>query len=97
VDAGEALAKRWITSSDPFYERKKASEASDRLMEISEVNPEWATGFEDECWWSREALPTLNTWSEDGEPLRLLQRTVAKNDPEPKAISCYGLHLPDSV
>jgi hypothetical protein len=66
------------------------------LMEISEANPEWATGFEDECWWSREALPTLNACSEDGEPLRLLQRTVAKNDPEPKAISCYGLHLPET-
>jgi hypothetical protein len=66
------------------------------LMEISEANPEWAVGFEDECWWSREALPTLNTWSEDGEPLRLVQRTVARDDPEPKAISCYGLHLPQT-
>jgi hypothetical protein len=26
--------------------------------------------------------------------LRLLQRSVAKDDPEPKAISCYGLYLP---
>jgi len=26
--------------------------------------------------------------------LRLLPRSVAKDDPEPKAISCYGLYLP---
>ena len=64
-------------------------------MEIAGANPEWAVGFEDECWWSRLALPTLNAWSADGEPLRLLQRSLAKDDPEPKAISCYGLHLPE--
>jgi hypothetical protein len=64
-------------------------------MEISGANPEWAVGFEDECWWSRVALPTLNAWSADGEPLRLVQRSLAKDDPEPKAISCYGLHLPE--
>jgi hypothetical protein len=26
-----------------------------------------------------------------GEPLRLIQQSVAKDDPEPKAVSCYGL------
>jgi hypothetical protein len=64
-------------------------------MEIAGANPEWAVGFCDECWWSRVALPTLNAWSAGGEPLRLIQRSVAKDDPEPKAISCYGLHLPE--
>lgn len=64
-------------------------------MEISGANAEWATGFEDECWWSREALPTLNSWAEEANPLRLIQRSVAKDDPEPKAISCYGLYLPE--
>ncbi len=64
-------------------------------MEIAGANPEWAIGFEDECWWSRVALPTLNAWSADDEPLRLVQRSLAKDDPEPKAISCYGLHLPE--
>jgi hypothetical protein len=63
-------------------------------MEIANTNPEWAVGFEDECWWSRVALPTLSAWGTDGEPLRLIQRSVAKEDPEPKAISCYGLYLP---
>src|SRR5919106_1733126 len=59
------------------------------------ADPEWATGFEDECWWSREALPTLNAWSEDAEPWRLVQRSVEKDDPEPKAISCYRLYVPE--
>src|SRR5215212_6306940 len=86
--------KRWITSPDPLYERKKASFASDRLMEVAGADPEWAVGFLDECWWSRVALPTLNAWAEEGKPPRLIRRSVAKDDPEPKAISCYGLYLP---
>ena len=53
-------AKRWITSPDPLYERKKASFASDRLMEVADADPRWAVGFCDECWWSRVALPTLS-------------------------------------
>jgi transposase len=89
-------AKRWVTSPDPLYERKKGSFASDRLMGVAEANPDtWAVGFFlDECWWSRLALPTLNSWSEQGKPLRLLQKSVEKDDPDPKAISCYGLYVP---
>ena len=64
-------------------------------MEVAGANPEWAVGFEDECWWSRLALPTLSSWSEEGKPLRLIQQSVAKDDPDPKAISCYGLYLPE--
>ena len=64
-------------------------------MEIAGDDPGWAIGFEDECRWSRVALPTLWAWSEDGEPVRLIQRSVAKDDPEPKAVSCYGLYLPE--
>jgi hypothetical protein len=63
-------------------------------MEVAAADSERAVGFEDECWWSRLALPTLSSFSEEGKPLRLIQRSVAKEDPEPKAISCYGLYLP---
>jgi hypothetical protein len=52
-------------------------------------------GFEDETWWSRLALPSLHAWGEGGEPLRLVQRSAAKDEPDPKAISCYGLYLPE--
>jgi hypothetical protein len=64
-------------------------------MRIAEANSsEWAVGFCDECWWSRVALPALSSWAEEGKPMRLIQQSVAKDDPEPKAISCYGLYLP---
>ncbi len=65
-------------------------------MSVAEADPRWATGFEDECWWSRLALPTLSSWTEEGKPLRLIQQSVAKDDSSEatKAISCYGLYLP---
>jgi hypothetical protein len=86
-------AKRGITSPEPLYERKQAGFASDRLMEVAEANPDtWEVGFCDECWWSRLASPTLSSFSEEGKPLRLIQKSVAKDDPDPKAISCYGLY-----
>jgi hypothetical protein len=66
----------------------------DRLMAVAEASPEWAIGFEDECWWSRIALPTLSSWADQGKPVRFVQQSVAKDDPEPKAISCYGLYVP---
>jgi hypothetical protein len=52
-------------------------------------------GFEDETWWSRFALPSLHAWSENGQSSRLIQQSVAKDDPDPKAICCYGLYLPE--
>jgi DDE superfamily endonuclease len=48
-------------------------------------------GFEDETWWSRLAQPHLKVWTETASPVRLLEKTLAKGDPEPKALVCYGL------
>jgi hypothetical protein len=48
-------------------------------------------GFGDETWWSRLAQPALHSWT--NEPLRLLEPSVAKDDPDPKALACYGLLL----
>jgi transposase len=62
---------------------------------LTEFNDDWALGFEDEVWWSRVALPSLHSFSEEGKPMRLEQQSVAKDDPDPKAISCYGLYLPE--
>lgn len=65
-------------------------------MAVAGADPDtWAVGFCDECWWSRLALPTLSSWAEEAKPLRLIQQSVAKEDPDPKAVSCYGLYLPD--
>lgn len=50
-------------------------------------------GFQDEVWWSRLATPNLRAWTPD-QPLRLVEQTVAKDDPDPIAIACYGLLTP---
>jgi hypothetical protein len=48
-------------------------------------------GFQDETWWSRVTQPSLHTWVEEGTALRLVAQTKAKEDPDPKALACYGL------
>jgi transposase len=42
----------------------------------------------------RLALPALHSWAEEDRPLRLVERTVAQDDPDPKALAAYGLYLP---
>lgn len=58
---------------------------------MAETHPEWALGFQDETWWSRVAQPRLHTWSADGEPLRLVEQSVPRTAPDPKALACYGV------
>jgi hypothetical protein len=71
-------AKRWITSPDPEYARKKGRR--DRLMALAEGDPHTrVVGFCDECWWSRLARPSLHSISEEGEPLGLVEQSVAKD------------------
>ena len=48
-------------------------------------------GFQDEVWWSRVTQPHLHAWAEEDEALRLIEQTAAKDDPDPKALACYGL------
>lgn len=42
-------------------------------------------------WWSRVRQPHLRAWTDKDEVLRLLEQTTAKDDPDPKALACYGL------
>jgi transposase len=86
-------AKHWISSPDPAYARKK--QARDRLIDLAQTHPDWVLGFQDETWWSRLALPQLHAWT-DAEPLRLVERSIARTDPDPKALSCYGLLRADT-
>ena len=44
-------------------------------------------------WWSRLAQPQLHSWAPTDQPLRLVEQTVAKGDPDPKALACYGVLL----
>jgi transposase len=67
--------------------------ARDRLIRLAAEHPDWALGFEDETWWSRLALPALRGWAEADRSLRLVERAVAKGDPDPKAAACYGVQL----
>ena len=56
---------------------------------------DWALGFGDEVWWSRVARPRLASWTAADAPLRLVEQTVARRDPDPKALACYGLLVRD--
>jgi hypothetical protein len=65
----------------------------DRLIQLARAPADWALGFADEVWWSRLAQPHLHAWAETDQPLRLVEQTVAKDDPDPKALACYGVLL----
>jgi hypothetical protein len=61
---------------------------------LAERQPDWVLGFADETWWSRLAQPRLHSWADADEgPLHLVEREVPKDDPDPKALACYGVLL----
>jgi hypothetical protein len=64
--------------------------ALERLIRLAESRSEWVVGFEDETWWSRFEQPRLRSWREAGRPMRLVEKEARKDDPDPKALSCYG-------
>ena len=80
---------------EPRPRVRQEKRALQRLIRLAEDNPEWVLGYEDETWWSRFEQPSLHSWAEAGEPMHLLQKEARKDDPEPKAPSCYGLYLPE--
>jgi hypothetical protein len=63
----------------------------DRLIALAETHPDWAIGFGDDVWGSRVAQPTVRTWQEPAQPMRLVEQEVPAADPDPKALACYGL------
>ncbi len=88
LGVGWQRAKHWITSPDPDYSRKKTRR--DALIALAQ-RMGWAVGYLDEVWWSRVAQPAMSAWSEVKQPLRLVELQVSKDDPDPKALSCYGM------
>ncbi len=61
---------------------------------MAEQQPDWVLGFADETWWSRFAQPRLHTWTDPDEgPVRLVEQEEPKDDPDPKALACYGVLL----
>jgi hypothetical protein len=53
--------------------------------------PTWAIGFLDEVWWSRFALPRMHAWQDSEHPVRLVEQSWQKEDPDAKALACYGV------
>ncbi len=95
-------AKRWIRSPETPSTREKRRR--DQLIELVAKHPvEVISGFRGRNLVEvRLALPSLHGWSEEGEPLRLCNsqspktiQTPDPDDPDPKALSCYGLFLPE--
>ena len=37
------------------------------------------------------ARPQLHAWAEEDQPLRLVEQSISRKDPDPKALACYGL------
>ena len=60
-------------------------------MALAKQKPDWAFGYQDETWWSRFAHPDLHSWAEDDQFLKLIEQAPRTDDPDPKAIACYGL------
>ncbi len=65
--------------------------ARDRLIAWASQQPSWAIGFGDEVWWSRFALPQMYAWQSQDQPVRLVEQPWRKDDPDPKALACYGV------
>lgn len=42
-------------------------------------------------WWSRFALPQAHAWQDEDDPLRLVEQQWQKDDPDPKALACFGV------
>jgi transposase len=60
-------------------------------MALAKQKPDWAFGYQDETWWSRFAHPDLHSWAEGDQFLKLIEQAPHTDDPDPKAIACYGL------
>jgi len=61
------------------------------MIQRAMAHPTWALGFEDEVWWSRLAQPDQHCWTDGETTHKLQERTPLTDDPDPKALACYGL------
>jgi hypothetical protein len=69
-------------------EKKRRDQLIQRVM----AQPTWALGFGDEVWWSRLAQPDQHCWTDAATP-KLQELSLPTDDPDPKALACYGLLL----
>lgn len=80
------------SESGPAVRCKKKQR--DRLIALAAERGDWVVGFQDEVWWSRFAQPSMHAWAA-GRALRLVQRSKLRDDPEPAALACYGVYVPE--
>ena len=64
-----------------------------RWIKIAESQADWAYSFQDETWGSRFSHPDLQSWNENGHFTKLVEQIFTKNDPDPKALACFGLRV----
>lgn len=65
------------------------------MIRWAATHPEWVLGYADEVWWSRLQQPRLHTWTLSAA-LPLQELTARADDPDPKALACYGLLRADT-
>jgi hypothetical protein len=63
------------------------------LIRLAARQPTWVLGFQAEVWWGRPAQPARHGWAAPTRPLRLVERAVAEDAPDPTALACSGLRL----
>lgn len=83
-------AERKTGSPVPIRSMKGEKKRRDVLITLAQ-HYGWEVGYLDEVWWSRISQPNMHTWSERDEPLHLQELEVSKDDPDPKALACYGM------
>lgn len=64
------------------------------MIQLAAAHRGWALGCVDDGWWSRVAQPSVHAWTAD-QALRLVEQTRANDDPDPQALACYGVLLPE--
>jgi DDE superfamily endonuclease len=65
----------------------------DQLIQRTMAQSTWALGFGDEVWWSRLAQPDQHGWTDADATPKLQELSLPPDDPDPKALACYGLLL----
>src|SRR5438477_2309065 len=85
LEAGQALDDQSRSGLSPTKKRR------DRLIQQAMTHPTWALGCEDEVWWSRLAQPDQHGWTEAEATHKFQELTPPPDDPDPKALACYGL------
>jgi len=75
----------------PHRSASRPTRRPGRLPALQSPHPDGVLGFPDEVWWRRVAQPQRRTWVKPAQPLRVVDQTVAKDAPDPKARAGSGV------